>query len=105
MIDYHNAGADNQKRGNILVWEQPLTDRLRGEPLVLDARMRTQSILSSTLWLFGATTRGGGADVRDCDLVGQAKGGMSDEGRESQERQDRREMPFSLIQPDYPIPA
>jgi len=54
VIDYHNAGAGNQKRGNILVWEQTLTDRLRGEPLVLDARMRTQSILYSALWLFGA---------------------------------------------------
>ncbi len=55
LIDYHNAGADNLKRGNVLVWEQTLTDRLRGAPLVLDARMRTQSILYSALWLFGAT--------------------------------------------------
>jgi hypothetical protein len=55
VIDYHNAGAGNQQRGNILVWEQTLTDRLRGEPLVLDARMRTQSILYSALGLFGAT--------------------------------------------------
>jgi hypothetical protein len=55
VIDYHNAGAGNQRRGNILVWEQMLTDRLRGAPLVLDARMRTQSILYSALYLFGAT--------------------------------------------------
>ena len=46
-IDYHNAGAANLRRGNILVWEQPLTDRLSGMPLVLDARMQTQSILYS----------------------------------------------------------
>jgi hypothetical protein len=55
VIDYHNAGAGNQRRGNILVWEQTLTDRLRGQPLLLDARMRTQSILLNALSLFGAT--------------------------------------------------
>ena len=54
-ITYHNAGPDNLKRGNILVWEQPLADRVKGEPLTLDARMETQSILYRTLWLFGAT--------------------------------------------------
>jgi len=54
-ITYHNAGPDNLKRGNILVWEQPLADRVKGAPLTLDARMETQSILYRTLWLFGAT--------------------------------------------------
>ena len=54
-ITYHNAGPDNLKRGNILVWEQTLSDRLRGQPLELEARMETQSILYRTLWLFGAT--------------------------------------------------
>jgi len=54
-ITYHNAGAGNLKGGNILVWEQPLADRLRGKPLVLDARMQTQSILYRTLSLFGAS--------------------------------------------------
>ena len=54
-IDYHNAGAANQKRGNILVWEQSMADRLGGVPLVLDARMQTRSILYSALTLFGAT--------------------------------------------------
>ena len=53
-ITYHNTGGD-VRRGNILVWEQPLADRLRGAPLTLDARMETQSILYRTLWLFGAT--------------------------------------------------
>ena len=42
-------------RGNILAWEQPLTDRLRGVPLEIDAQMDPQSILYHTLWLFGAT--------------------------------------------------
>jgi hypothetical protein len=43
------------KRGNILVWEQSLDDRRRGKPLTLDARMDPQSILYTTLWLFGGT--------------------------------------------------
>ncbi len=56
-ITYHlnNAGVDNYLRGNILVWEQPLSRRLRGDPLELYARMQTQSILYRTLILFGAT--------------------------------------------------
>jgi hypothetical protein len=54
-IEYHNAGANNMKRGNILVWEQSLSDRLRGTPLVLDAQMRTESILYSAVTLFGFT--------------------------------------------------
>lgn len=54
-VPYHNAGADNLKRGNILVWEQPLADRVAGTPLDIDARMETQSILYRTLALFGIT--------------------------------------------------
>jgi hypothetical protein len=53
-IQYHNTGRD-VGRGNILVWEQPLSERLRGTPLVLDARMDPESILYRTLWLFGWT--------------------------------------------------
>ena len=53
-IAYHNTGSP-VRRGNILVWEQSLTDRLRGVPLTFDARMETQSILYRTLWLFGTT--------------------------------------------------
>ncbi len=54
-VIYHNAGADGLQRGNILVWEQSLTDRLKGEPLEMEARMEAQSILSRTLLLFGGT--------------------------------------------------
>ncbi len=54
-IAYHNAGAGNPGRGNILTWEQSLTQRLGGAPLMLDARMETQSILYRTIALFGAT--------------------------------------------------
>lgn len=53
-IVYHNAGAGNLRRGNTLVWEQPLADRMKGEFLDLEARMDAQSILSRTLLLFGA---------------------------------------------------
>lgn len=52
-IRYHNTRRE--VRGNILEWEQPLTERLHGVPLVLDARMDPQSILYRTLWLFGLT--------------------------------------------------
>jgi hypothetical protein len=59
-IEYHTRNpadpdVDNFMRGNILVWEQPLADRLRGAPLDLEARIQTQSILYRALWLFAAT--------------------------------------------------
>lgn len=57
-IVFHNAGPGNLQRGNILVWEQPLAERLNGTPLTLEARMEPQSILYSTLLLFGATMVG-----------------------------------------------
>jgi hypothetical protein len=53
-IGVQNSGG-SIGRGNILAWEQPLTDRLRGVPLEIDAEMDPQSILYRTLWLFGAT--------------------------------------------------
>jgi hypothetical protein len=52
---FHNAGEGNLRRGNILVWEQTLEQRLHGERLTLEARMGTRSILFTTLLLFGAT--------------------------------------------------
>jgi len=62
-IRYHNTRRD-VGRGNILAWEQPLAERLRSEPVVrdttagvgvLDAQMDAESILYTTLWLFGTT--------------------------------------------------
>lgn len=47
--------SEPPRRGNILVWEQPLAERRKGTPLEIEARMETQSILYRTLWLFGAT--------------------------------------------------
>lgn len=52
-ITYHNAGPGHLLRGNILLWEQPLTDRIAGVPLVMDVHMDAQSILYRTLLLFG----------------------------------------------------
>jgi hypothetical protein len=54
VVEYHNAGPENLRRGNIVVWEQSLGDRLRGAPLELEVRMQPQSILYRTLILFAA---------------------------------------------------
>ena len=54
-IEYHNAGAGNLRRGNILVWEQPLGARLAGESIAMEVRMEPRSILNRTLWLFAAS--------------------------------------------------
>jgi hypothetical protein len=53
-INFHNSPL-GVERGNILVWEQTLRDRLAGTPLRMEARMETESILYRTLWLFGGT--------------------------------------------------
>lgn len=58
-IKWHNARdlETNEpasiRRGNILAWEQPLTDRLDGRPIAIEVRMDSESILYRTLWLFG----------------------------------------------------
>jgi len=54
-IPYHNAPSRQTERGNILRWEQPLEARLKGEPLDVEVRMEPESILYSTLLLFGLT--------------------------------------------------
>jgi hypothetical protein len=57
-ILWHNARdletnqASETKRGNILAWEQHLTDRLEGVPLYISVKIDSQSILYRTLWLF-----------------------------------------------------
>jgi hypothetical protein len=53
-ILFHNSSADI-RRGNILEWEQPLSSRRRGEPLELRVQMAPESILYTTLVLFGST--------------------------------------------------
>jgi hypothetical protein len=58
-IDYHNAGPDNLERGNILVWERTLDARRAGDPLEMEVRMQTTSILARTLLLFAASGAAG----------------------------------------------
>jgi hypothetical protein len=48
-----NEGSSVQ-RGNIVAWEQLLTDRLDGRPISIEVRMDRQSILYTTLWLFAS---------------------------------------------------
>jgi hypothetical protein len=52
-VDYHNSPTRRIERGNIIVWEQLLTERLKGVPLTVEARMEKESILFRTLALFG----------------------------------------------------
>jgi hypothetical protein len=53
-ILWHDAPSKKTERGNILVWEQTLAERLKGTPIHIEARMESQSILYSAITLFGA---------------------------------------------------
>jgi hypothetical protein len=50
-----NNSPKRVQRGNILQWEQPLADRLIGAPLDIEAHLEPESILYTTLMLFGGT--------------------------------------------------
>jgi hypothetical protein len=57
IVDHNAKDIDTNEgsavqRGNILAWEQLLTDRLDGRPISIEVRMDRQSILYTTLWLF-----------------------------------------------------
>jgi hypothetical protein len=54
VVDYHNSPSRTIERGNIIAWEQPLAERMKGVPLTIEARMEKESILFRTLALFGA---------------------------------------------------
>lgn len=54
-IPYHNAPSKRTERGNILEWEQPLSDRLRGVPVDVQVSLEPETILYTTLLLFGTT--------------------------------------------------
>lgn len=54
VITEHNAPSRRVDRGNIVAWEQLLTERIKGVPLTIEARMEKDSILFRTLALFGA---------------------------------------------------
>jgi hypothetical protein len=54
-IVFHNAPSDGALRGNILVWEQPLAERLAGRPVDVQVNLEPTSILARTLLLFAGT--------------------------------------------------
>jgi hypothetical protein len=54
-INWHNTPSRRVERGNILVWTQPLADRLKGEPVDLEVHMQPETILYTTLMLFAST--------------------------------------------------
>ena len=54
VVTFQNAPSRKVERGNIVVWEQPLAERLKGTPLEIRASMEKESILFRTLALFGA---------------------------------------------------
>jgi hypothetical protein len=51
-VTFHNSPTREVERGNIIRWEQPLADRLKGKPVSIEVQMETQSILTRTLSLF-----------------------------------------------------
>ncbi len=51
-VDFHTSPSRTIERGNIIVWEQPLVERIKGTPLEIAARMEKESILFRTLALF-----------------------------------------------------
>ena len=53
-ILYHDAPSKQVERGNILVWEQSLAERLKGTPVAIEVRMESESILYTTVTLFAA---------------------------------------------------
>jgi hypothetical protein len=53
-VPFHNSPFDI-RRGNILEWEQPLSERLKGATMDLQVQMEPRSILYSTLLLFAGT--------------------------------------------------
>jgi hypothetical protein len=52
-VTFHNSPTREILRGNIIVWEQSLAERQKGVPVEIDVRMDSESILASTLLLFG----------------------------------------------------
>ena len=73
-IQFHNAPSNEVERGNIVSWEQPLKDRLAGQPLRVEVRMERNidpRLDADDL----RRVRGRRRDpVRARDLVGAAEG-------------------------------
>lgn len=53
-VTFHNSPSREVLRGNIIAWEQSLTERQQGSPVDIQVTMDAESILSRTLLLFGA---------------------------------------------------
>lgn len=51
-VEFHDSPSRTIERGNIIAWEQLLSERRKGAPLEITARMETESILFRTLALF-----------------------------------------------------
>ncbi len=51
-VPFHNAPSRTIERGNIISWEQPLSARVKGEPLAIEVHLEQASILFQTLALF-----------------------------------------------------
>jgi hypothetical protein len=54
-ISFHNSTGRAVERGNIVTWEQSLSARARSEPLDIEVHLDRDSILFTTLLLFGGT--------------------------------------------------
>ena len=54
-ITFHNAPTHEVERGNILTYEQALTERLEGVPVDIEVRMDRQSIFRRTMVVFGVS--------------------------------------------------
>jgi hypothetical protein len=52
-VPFHNSPTKTIERGNIIVWEQTLVDRLRGQPIDIEVHLEPRTILVRTLVLFG----------------------------------------------------
>jgi hypothetical protein len=55
VIVFHNAPSKKVRRGNLVEWEQTLAERLKSTPLDIRVDMEPESILYTTLLLFGST--------------------------------------------------
>lgn len=55
LRDFETNEVRNPERGNILTWEQRLSDRLQGKPVQMHVLMDSGSILYRTLGLFAAS--------------------------------------------------
>ena len=54
-VPWHNSPTREVERGNIIVWAQPLAERIKGAPVDIEVHLETQSILMRTLTLFAIT--------------------------------------------------